>query len=142
MEEQSSLFSDELKIDDTAKSHIRGMASWAMIMVVVAVIGYVLSILQAIVGDKQEVLTQSEGFTSSILSSEKSMSGVIISILVGLFINYFLFRFATDANRSVNSMNQELFSKSIRNLKIYFAVLSILMILALLFVLIFVFAMI
>ncbi len=49
METQSDLFSAELKIDATAKAHIRTLASWAMIVVAVTALGYVLNIAELIV---------------------------------------------------------------------------------------------
>ena len=48
MEQQNSeLFSDEIKIDETGKNHILGLASWAMLIVIVSVLGYVLDLLDA-----------------------------------------------------------------------------------------------
>ncbi|MGZ8553313.1 MAG: hypothetical protein ACXWV8_07905 [Chitinophagaceae bacterium] len=136
MEQQSDLFSTEIKIDTTAKEHIRAIASWCMVIVVVAVSGYLLSVLELIMQPDEPVVTQSEGFSASFLAGQKSVAGTIITIMIGLAINYFLYRFASTVGNSITSLSQERFSNSVRNLKIYFAITTIIMILFLLLLLI------
>jgi len=136
MEQQSDLFASEIKIDAAAKEHIRGLASWAMVIVVVAVFGYVLNILELIMQPNEPVVTQAEGFSASFLSGQKSIGGTVITIMLGLAINYFLYRFASTAVASINGLSQEKFSNSFRNLRIWFAITTILMILFLLLLLI------
>ena len=53
---QVNLFND-LTLDETAKQHIRGMASWAMTIVTVAVIGYVVSLINIFVSRGRPVPT-------------------------------------------------------------------------------------
>jgi hypothetical protein len=136
MEQQNDLFSQEIKIDGTAKMHIRSLASWAMVIVVVTVFGYVLNILELVISPNEPVVTQTEGFTASFLSEEKSVGGTIITIMIGLVINYFLYRFAGGIVSSINGMSPEKFNSSFRNLKIYFAITTIIMTLLLLILLI------
>ncbi|MGZ8525521.1 MAG: hypothetical protein ACXWV1_13905 [Chitinophagaceae bacterium] len=136
MEQQSDLFSTEIKIDTAAKEHIRAIASWCMVIVVVAVSGYLLSVLELIIQPDEPVVTQSEGFSASFLAGQKSVAGTIITIMIGLAINYFLYRFASTVGNSITSLSQERFSNSVRNLKIYFAITTIIMILFLLLLLI------
>ena len=136
MEQQTDLFSQEIKIDGTAKMHIRSIASWAMVIIVVTVFGYVLNILELIINPGEPVTTQTEGFSASLLSGEKSVGGTVITIMIGLVINYFLYRFASGVVSSINGLSQEKFSNSFRNLKIYFAITTIIMILFLLILLI------
>jgi hypothetical protein len=136
MEQQTDLFSSEIKIDGVAKEHIRSLASWAMVIVVVAVAGYILNILELIMQPNEPVVTQAEGFSVSFLSGQRSVTGTIITIMIGLAINYFLYRFASTAVGSINGLSQEKFSNSFRNLKIWFAITTIIMILFLLLLLI------
>jgi hypothetical protein len=136
MEQQSDLFSNEIKIDSAAKEQIRAIASWCMVIVVVAVSGYILSILELFLQPDEPVITQSEGFSASFLAGQKSVAGTIITIMIGLAINYFLYRFASTVGTSIASLSQEKFSNSFRNLKIYFAITTIIMILFLLLLLI------
>ena len=136
MEQQTDLFSQEIKIEGTAKMHIRSIASWAMVIIVVTVFGYVLNILELIISPGEPAITQTEGFSVSLLSGEKSVAGTAITIMIGLVINYFLYRFASGVVSSINGLSQEKFSNSFRILKIYFAITTIIMILFLLILLI------
>ncbi len=137
MESQNDIFSSELKVDAAAKAHVRSLASWAMVVVATTVIGYLLNIAELVRGTGSEPLgLQQEGFSASILSGEKSVVGTIITILIGLAINYFLFRFASSVSNAVASSSPERFSQSFRNLKTYFAITSIFMMLFLLILLI------
>ena len=132
MESQSDLFSPEIKIDETAKAHINSLASWAMVIVVVAVIGYVLNILELVIGSNEPVVVQSEGFTTTFLTGGKNIAGTVITIMIGLLINYFLYRFASTVVSSINGLDQEKFCNSFRSLRIYFAITTIIMLLFLL----------
>ncbi len=129
---QTSLFSSELKIDETAKNHIRSMASWIMIIVTVAVIGYAINIL-GLFSNKNIVMPRTEGFGSSLITDSNSPGQVLFSVIIGLLLNYFLFRFASGAKSALNGMNQAQMASSFRSLKIYFVITSILLILVTLF---------
>lgn len=136
MEQQNDLFSSDIKIDGTAKEHIRGLASWGMVIVVVAVVGYVLNIIELIIQPNEPLVTQSEGFSAGFFAGEKNVAGTVITIMIGLAINYFLYRFASTAGHSVNSLSPEKLAASFRNLKIWFAITTIIMGLVLLLLLI------
>lgn len=123
---QTHLFS-ELGFDHTAKQHILSIASWAMVIVVVAVIGYILNIVQLLSGNEQAV-PRSEGFgMADTLAGNNTMSSVI-GIMVGLLINFFLYRFASMARNGVNGLNQDQLNKSFNNLKLYFVTMSVILI--------------
>lgn len=129
---QTNLFSTELKIDEPAKSHIRSMASWIMVIVVVAVIGYALSVL-SLFSSRDIGVPRTEGFGSSLITDSNSPGQVLFSVIIGLLLNYFLFRFASGAKSALNGMNQAQMASSFRSLKIYFVITSILLILVTLF---------
>lgn len=131
MQEQDSNLFTEVSIDETAKRNIAGIVSWAMVVVVTAVIGYVLSVVSLFTTDSSEAV-QSEGFMSYLSLGGDGAASVIISLVIGLVINFFLYRFATLAKGSLATQNQEQLANSFRNLKIYFAITAILMILLLL----------
>jgi len=134
MQEQDSNLFSEVTIDETAKSNIAGIASWAMIIVVTAVIGYVLTVIGLFT--KPSVVTvQRDGFTSSMAMGGGEAVGTIITIIVGLVINYFLYKFATQSRISLATHSQEHLADSFRNLKIYFAITTVLMIIGLLIIL-------
>ncbi len=137
MDTQQDIFSNELKIDAAARMQIRGLASWAMVIVVVTVVGYALNIIELVIGNNNtEALVQPEGFSAKILAGQQDVTGTVITILVGLTVNYFLYRFARLVNTGIAGMSAEKLGRSFRNLKIYFAITSIFMMLVLLLLLI------
>jgi len=129
---ENSLF--DLSIDETAKDHLRRICSWTMVIVITAVIGYVVAIIKAFMPKTQVV--QSEGFGVS-LSTGQGIGSVIFGIIIGLLINYFLYQFANLTKKGVNGMSQTDLNAGFYNLKIYFVIISVLVIIVLAFVLLF-----
>ena len=129
---ENSLF--DLSIDETAKDHLRKICSWTMIIVIVAVIGYVVAIIKALMPKAQ--LVQSEGFGVSV-SAGQGVGSVIFGVIIGLLINYFLYQFSNLTKKGVNGMSQTDLNAGFYNLKIYFVIISVLVIIALAFVLLF-----
>jgi hypothetical protein len=130
---QTDLFRDEFHIDETGKMHIRSLASWAMVVVITSVLGYVASILELFTS--KEEYAPVEGFSSTFAFEGTNTGGSIFVIIIGLLINFFLYRFASQAKTAVGALNVEKLNNSFRNLKIYFVITSILMILVLLLLL-------
>src|SRR5215471_4920943 len=126
---ENSLF--DLSIDETAKNHLRSMATWSMVIVVSAVIGYVLAIVKALQTKPQTI--QSEGFGASFTTGG-NLGSAIFGIVIGLLINYFLFQFANRINRGVSGMSQSDLDTGFYNLKIYFAIIGVLLIIVLVIV--------
>jgi len=133
MEQQdtgNSLF--DLSIDETAKDHLRRICSWTMVIVITAVIGYVVAIIKALMPKTQVI--QSEGFGVSV-GAGQNLGSVIFGIIIGLLINYFLYQFANLTKKGVNGMSQTDLNTGFYNLKIYFVIISIMVIIALAIVL-------
>jgi hypothetical protein len=105
-----------------------------LIIVITAVIGYVVAIIKAFIPKTQVV--QSEGFGVS-LSTGQGIGSVIFGIIIGLLINYFLYQFANLTKKGVNGMSQSDLNAGFYNLKIYFVIISVLVIIVLAFVLLF-----
>lgn len=124
-ENQVHLFND-LEFDSTAKQHITSIASWAMVIVVTAVIGYLVNILELF--SKPEVAVRSEGFDFGASISATNTFSSVIGIIIGLLINYFLYRFASLARTGVNSLDQSALSKSFNSLKSYFIITTVILI--------------
>ena len=129
---ENSLF--DLSVDETAKDHLRRICSWTMIIVITAVIGYVVAIIKALL-PKAQVL-QSEGFGVSV-STGQNLGSVIFGVIFGLLINYFLYQFSNRTKKGVNGMSQTDLNAGFYNLKIYFVIISVVVIIALAFVLLF-----
>jgi len=123
----NDLFGD-LSFDHTAKQYIRSIAGWAIVIVVVAVVSYALSLIKILTAP--EIVTpKTEGFDFNFTVKSESVGGTIFVILLGLLINFFLYRFAMLARTGLNGLNQASLNKSFNNLKIYFIIISILCIL-------------
>ncbi len=123
---ENSLF--DLSIDDTAKDHLRKICSWAMIIVITAVIGYVIALVRAFMPKAH--IVQSEGFGVSV-SAGQGLGSVIFGIIIGLLINYFLYQFSSLTKKGVNGMSQTDLNAGLYNLKIYFIVISVIVIIVL-----------
>jgi len=129
---ENSLF--DLSIDETAKDHLRRICSWTLVIVITAVIGYVVAIIKAFMPKTQVV--QSEGFGAS-LNTGQGIGSVIFGIIIGLLVNYFLYQFANLTKKGINGMSQTDLNAGFYNLKIYFVIISVLVIIVLAFVLLF-----
>jgi hypothetical protein len=122
---ESSLF--DLSINETAKDHLKKIASWALVIVICAVVGYILNIIK--VAQPHRSISQSEGFGVTVTTGP-GIGGVILGILIGLLINYFLFQFANLTKKGVNGMSQPDLNAGFYNLRIYFMIVGILVIIA------------
>jgi hypothetical protein len=125
-ENESQLFND-IEFDLPARNHIRSMAGWAMIIVASSVIGYVISLIQVFRMSGQTV-ARTEGFNFPMTMGSSGIGSTIISVAVGLLINYFLYRFASQARTGVDGLNQQHLNQSFNNLKTYFMATSIIII--------------
>ncbi|HEX7845168.1 MAG TPA: hypothetical protein VF476_05150 [Chitinophagaceae bacterium] len=132
-EQDNNLFSD-LSIDESAKKNIAGIASWAMIIVIVAVIGYVIEVISLFTAGSSPV-DQSEGFGAYLRVGSEGAGSKIFAIVIGVVLNYFLYRFAVLAKKGLATNGMDDVSDSFRNLKIYFAIYSILVIIVSLLIL-------
>jgi hypothetical protein len=137
MEQQntSSLF-NEVNIDSQARQHIQTMGTWAMIVAVVAVIGYLFNIIGLFAVNKIELASEGFGnYLQKMTTGSSSVVSTVISVGIGLVVNYFLYRFSVQAKNGLAGVNQQLFSNSFRNLKNYFMITSVVVIIGFLFVL-------
>lgn len=125
-ENQTHLF-NEITFDQTAKQHLRSITSWSMVIVTVSVIGYIVSIIQVFFTSKP-ALPKDEGFGDYVSLSSSDTASAIISIALGLTINFFLFRFATQAKAGMDGLDQNRLSKSFGSLKSYFIIMAVLFI--------------
>jgi hypothetical protein len=78
---------------------------------------------------------KTEGFDLSFaMGGDSNVASDVIGILVGLLINFFLFRFAVQSRNALKGLNQGELNSSFSHLKNYFMVISILCIIVFLFV--------
>jgi hypothetical protein len=120
-----------IAFDAGARGQLRQVALWAKICTLCAFIGYGIALIVAIFGHKDYSLEAGEISFGAYVRSGSSISGVLVSILVGGIINYFLYRFAVAAGRGVESMDTLKVNEGFNNLRIYFKILGIILIICL-----------
>src|ERR1700722_19043851 len=129
-----------LSFDANAREQLKQISLWAKICSLSAFAGYVISLVVAIFGHKDYSM-EAEGFSfGGYIRSGSSIGGVLFTILAGGIINYFLYRFAAEIGQGVQSMDNMKLNTGFNNLRIYFKIFGIILIVALsLMVLLFLF---
>lgn len=117
--QDESMFS--ISIEGAARDFLATAATWARIIAIVGFITAGLSVLEAIIGKQGET-------GASIIGSTL---GAIIGAVITVAINIFLFRFATNIMSSLSNMSQVQFNEGVNNLRTYFKILGIIMIIVL-----------
>lgn len=133
MQEQESNLFTEVSFDESAKKSVASIASWAMIALTATVIGYFIDIV-GLFTTKGTVIDTGAGGTMNTKGVE--VFGVLFVIGIGVLINYFLYKFATSCKSSAASGNVKELGAAFRNLKIYFAITTVLMVVMILFMLV------
>jgi uncharacterized membrane protein affecting hemolysin expression len=127
----------ELQFDENAKSKIITMTKWSLVIVITSLVGYVLAIAKYF-KQKSELgnLSQSEGAEISYSfgnTTSSNLFSIIISILVGLLLTYFLYQFSSKTKKGIEAMSQYEINIGFKNFKNYFLVIGILCILGIVF---------
>jgi len=135
MEEQNQLDNFfNISIDAAARGHIKQIALWAKICALCAFIGYAVSLVVALFGHK-DYTVEAEGFSfGTYMRAGNSIVGVVITIIIGSIINYFLFQFSVAATQGVDSMDSVKLNEGLNYLRIYYKIYGILLIIVLGFV--------
>lgn len=110
-----------LSIEGAARDFLQTAATWARIVAIVGFISGGLSLLGFIFGAPSANAAAVAGTTLLMLPF----------IVVGVIINVFLFKFATNILASLSNMSQVQFNEGVNNLRTYFKIISILIIIAL-----------
>jgi hypothetical protein len=127
----------ELQFDESAKSKIITMTKWSLVIVITSLAGYVLGIAKYF-KQKSELgnLSQSEGAEISYSfgnTTSSNLFSIIISIIVGLLLTYFLYQFSSKTKKGIETMSQYEINIGFKNFKNYFLVIGILCILGIVF---------
>ncbi|NII25727.1 hypothetical protein HB364_11575 [Pseudoflavitalea sp. X16] len=110
-----------ISVEGNARELLLTAATWARIIAIVAFISAGLSVLNAIIGKP------GLGGAASIFSIMVALIMAAISVV----INLFLYRFASNSIESSSNMSQVQFNEGIGNLKNYFKIVSIFIIIVL-----------
>jgi hypothetical protein len=117
-----------LSFDANAREQLKQISLWAKICSLSAFAGYIISLVVAIFGHKDYSM-EAEGFSfGGYIRSGTSIGGVLFTILAGGIINYFLYRFAAEIGQGVQSMDNMKLNTGFNNLRIYFKIFGIILI--------------
>lgn len=130
-----------VQIDEQGRMSIKTMASWAMIIVITSLAGFVLSVI-SYTKNKQEAMDVyesmgNEGFGRIFkFASQGNITQLILSILIGLLLIYFLHQFASRAKKGVETLDPAELNSGLAGLKNYFMALGIISIIVIALILI------
>jgi hypothetical protein len=109
-----------IAFDAALRAQVKQAAVWAKVCTLCAFIGYGIALVVAIFGQPDA------GYVRA-----GSIAVVLITILIGGCINYFLYRFAVATARGMDTMDSIKTNEGFDNLRIYFKVTGILLIIGL-----------
>ena len=121
-----------ISFDEATRAQVRKAAQWARICTLCAFIGYGITLIVTFFGRQTTSFTETEeGIRISSYTRAGSIIGSIISIGIGVLINYFLYRFATATAKGMDAMDSIKANEGFDNLRIYFKILGIILIIVL-----------
>lgn len=132
MEEQNQLDNFfNISFDGAARNHMKQIAMWAKICALCAFVSYAVSLALALFGHK-DFSAEAEGFSFGFyVRAGNSIIGVLITIIIGGIMNYFLFKFSVAASQGVESMDSGKLNEGLNSLRTYYKIYGILVIIAL-----------
>lgn len=120
-----------IAFDAGMRTQLRQAAVWAKICALCAFIGYAITLIVTIFGQEAAVSDSAEGSTVGNMVQAGRIGTVLISIIIGGIINYFLYRFAVATIKGMNSMDSTRTNEGFNNLRLYFKIFGILLIIVL-----------
>lgn len=121
-----------IAFDGVTRAQLRQAAVWAKISTICAFIGYGVTLIVAFIG-RPEVTLETEGANVTRTITSASILGTFITVAIGAFINYFLYRFAVSAIKGIDSMDSISTNQGFSSLRTYFKILGICLIIGLCF---------
>lgn len=119
-----------LGFDDSGRDYLTTIALWARICSICAFIGYAVALFAAFFGKARLPDNEVSGLAASF-GRGSLIAGALISAIIGGAINYFLYRFGADAKDGLANMDQIKLNEGLMNLKTYFKILGILLLIIL-----------
>lgn len=120
-----------IALDAGMRAQIKQAAVWAKICTLCAFIGYGIALIVAIFGRQGYSTDSEQGTRIESMVRAGSIGTVLIAIVIGGVINYFLYRFAVATAKGLDTMDSTKTNEGFNNLRIYFKVCGILLIIGL-----------
>lgn len=117
----------DLKIDDTARGYLRTAATWAKIIAIAGFVSAGLTILELII---QGAGTGTYEFIAGFLL-------MLLFMSIGVVVNIFLYRFASNTLKGLNTISQVQFNEGVNNLRIYYKLIGIIFIICISLIILF-----
>jgi hypothetical protein len=119
-----------IAFDENTRAEVRKAAQWARICTLCAFIG--IALIVAFFGKTASVETE-EGMRVSAFARTGSIIGTLITVGIGVWINYYLYRFSEATAKGMNAMDSMKTNEGFESLRVYFKILGILLIIGLCF---------
>ncbi len=123
--QKNDLLEETSIISETSKGHLATLAQWINIAAIVSFVGLGLSVLQLVL----QFVKHSSGYSSS--PSVVDNIGQFVIIGITLLLNITLFNAAKFIKFGIDGSEQSYFNVGIRNLKTYFKIIGIIVIILL-----------
>ena len=121
-----------IAFDAGTRAQIKQAALWAKICTLCAFVGYAIALVVAFFGQQEvEYSVSSEGVQAGSLVRTTAILSALVSAAIGIFINYFLYRFAVSTARGMDSMDSIRTNEGFNSLRRYFKIYGIIFIIAL-----------
>jgi hypothetical protein len=120
-----------ISFDEAARAQIRKAAQWARICVICTFIGYGLNLITVIFTKQASLADSEEGIQISSATRFGAIFGAMITVAIGVWINYFLYRFGASTSKGMDAMDSIKTNEGFEGLRRYFKILGIIIIVAL-----------
>ncbi len=132
----SSLF--DLQIDAPLSAELKTVGLWARINAYVSFVSYGLAILKAAFG---KVPGASEETSELAIATGRGaqLAGALITAIIGVIISIYLLRFGNQIKQAFEQQSQPMLESGFNNLRVYWKIIGILLIIVLSLMVLFLF---
>ncbi len=127
-----SLF--DLSFDENVKQSLKGAATWGGIAAIVSLIGSILGLVNYFVEKGKESRYGGNSLEEMQLQQAANTGGlvsVVITLLIGIILFYFLNKFSRSAKAGVDTNDHYLINEGLGSLSTYFKFIGVLLIIIL-----------
>jgi hypothetical protein len=131
----SALFG--FRFDENTRFNLRSLAVWAKLAAILSLAGAIVNVIEYFLSRSKttKIALDEYGDINMETATTGSIANIIITLGIAILLFIFLFRFANEAKTGVDSGNKPLITSAFRNLSIYFKIIGIILIIALVFIL-------
>ena len=131
---EKSLF--DISFDENVKQNLRTAAGWGGIAAIVSIAGSILSVVNYFV-QRGKISSYRSSYNGIRVQQTVNTSGflsVALSLIIGIVLFVFLFKFSNKAKEGVATNDQYLINEGLGSLSVYFRFIGVLFILVIVLV--------